>query len=117
MQAVREGVPGHLCQTVLPSTYSIPQQNDRPIYLGLIPRRVVDQDSMRTRNPFAHSPVIKGKQARQLYDAIDGRRTLSEIASVIGLERPAVTNTLRELLNKNCIQMYDSAGKLVEGSL
>ena len=43
--------------------------------LELIPRRVVDQDSMRTRNPFAHSPVIKGKQARQLYDAIDGRRT------------------------------------------
>ena len=69
---------------------------------------------MRTRNPFAHSPIIKEKQSRQLYDAIDGKRNLSEIANEIGLERHAVTNALRELLKKNCIQMYDPAGKLVK---
>jgi len=117
VQAVWEGVPGHLRQSVLPSTFSTPQKNERPTYLELIPRRVVDQDSMRTRNPFVHSPIIKEKQARQLYDAIDGQRTLDEIANVIGLERRAVTNTLHELLKKNCIQMYDSAGKLMETTL
>jgi len=117
VQAVWEGVPGHLRQTVLPAVFSTTRQNKRPALLELIPRRVVDQDSMRTKNPFAHTPIIKEKQARQLYDAIDGKRNLSEIASVIGLERPAVTNTLRELLKKNCIQMYDSDGKLVESSL
>jgi CheY-like chemotaxis protein len=114
VQAVWEGVPGHLRQTVLPSTLSTPQEHERPTYLELIPRRVVDQDSMRTRNPFAHSPIIKERQSRQLYDAIDGRRPLCEIANEIGLERHAVTNALRELLKKNCIQMYDPTGKLVK---
>lgn len=117
VQAVWEGVPGHLRQTVLPSAFSTPQPDERPTHLELIPRRVVDQDSMRTRNPFAHSPIIQEKQSRQLYDAIDGKRTLSEIANEIGLERHAVTNALRELLKKNCIQMYDSAGKVIESTL
>jgi len=117
VQAVWEGVPEHLRQTVLPSVFSNPQHNELPPLLELIPRRVVDQDSMRTRNPFAHSPIIKEKQSRQLYDAIDGKRPLSEIANEIGLERRAATNALRELLKKNCIQVYDSAGKVVESTL
>ena len=72
---------------------------------------------MRTRNPFAISPIIQEKQARRLYAAIDGRRTLAELAAMIGLETITVADTLRELLKKNCIQMYDSDGKLVESSL
>jgi CheY-like chemotaxis protein len=116
VQAVWEGVPEPLRQTVLPSFFSTPQQNERPAFLELIPHRVVDQDAMRTRNPFAHSPIIKEKQARQLYDAIDGRKTLSQLANVTGQEASAVTNALCELLKKNCIQMYDSAGKLVEST-
>jgi twitching motility two-component system response regulator PilH len=116
IQAVWEGVPEPLRQTVLHSFFSTSQQNERPAFLELIPRRVVDQDTMRTRNPFAHSPIIKEKHARHLYDAIDGRRTLSELATVTGLEASVVTNTLRELLKKNCIQMYDPAGKLVEST-
>ena len=117
VQAVWEGVPGPLRQAILPSFFSTPQQNHLPALLELIPRRVVDQDAMRTRNPFAHSPVIEEKQARQLYAVIDGRSTLSELATLIGLDTSAVTNTLRALLNKNYIQMYDSAGKLVESTL
>jgi len=117
VQAVWEGVPGPLRQTILSSIVSTPQQSQIPVLLELIPRRVVDQDAMRTRNPFAYSPIIEEKHARQLYAAIDGRRTLSELATEMGLEASAVTNTLRTLLKKNCIQMYDSAGKLVESTL
>ncbi len=69
---------------------------------------------MRTRNPFALSPVIEDRQARQLYAAIDGRRTLAELAAVIGLEAKAVTRPLRLLLKECCIQIYDAAGQLVE---
>jgi hypothetical protein len=72
---------------------------------------------MRTRTPFALSPIMQEKQVRLLYAAIDGRRTLAELASMMGLETSTVADTLRTLLNKNCIQMYDSAGKLVEITL
>jgi CheY-like chemotaxis protein len=117
VQAVWEGVPGPLRQTVLPSFFSIPQQSELPALLELIPRRVFDQDAMRTRTPFALAPIIQEKQTRRLYAAIDGRRTLAELAAMIGLETSTVADTLRTLLKKNCIQMYDSAGKLVESTL
>jgi len=117
LQAVWEGLPATLRQTILPSCISSLRQNDQPPFLELIPRRVVDQDAMRTRNPFVHSPIIKEKQARQLYDAIDGRKTLSELVTLTGLETHVLTDTLRELLHKHYIQMYDSAGKLKESAL
>ena len=72
---------------------------------------------MRTSNPFALSPAIEDRQARQLYAAIDGRRTLAELAAMIGLEDKAVTRPLRLLLKERCIQMYDAAGQLVEDAL
>ena len=117
VQAVWEGIPRPLRHTVLPSFSSIPQQSALPPLAELIPRRVVNQGAMRTRNPFALSPVIEDKQARQLYAAIDGRRTLAELADVIGLEAKAVTRPLRLLLKENCIQIYDAAGQLVEEAL
>jgi len=117
VQAVWEGVPRPLRHTVLPSFSSIPQQSPLPPLAELIPRRVVNQGAMRTRNPFALSPVIEDKQARQLYAAIDGRRTLAELAAVIGLEAKAVTRPLRLLLKESCIQIYDAAGQLVEEAL
>jgi CheY-like chemotaxis protein len=118
VQAVWEGVPGPLRHTVFSSLSSIPQQQSAPHPLAeLIPRRAVNQGAMRTSNPFAHSPVIEDRQARQLYAAIDGRRTLAELAAVIGLEDKAVTRPLRLLLKERCIQMYDAAGQLVEDAL
>jgi DNA-binding response OmpR family regulator len=114
VQAVWEGVPRPLRHTVLPSFSSIPQQSPLPPLAELIPRRVVNQGAMRTRNPFALSPVIEDRQARQLYAAIDGRRTLTELAALIGLEVKAVTRPLRLLLKECCIQIYDAAGQLVE---
>ena len=82
-----------------------------------MPRRVVTQGAMRTSNPFACAPVIKDKQALQLYGAIDGRRTLAELVAETGLEEKAVASALRVLLKENCVQMYDSAGQLVESAL
>jgi len=117
VQAVWEGVPEPLRHTVLPSFPSIPQQNALPPLAELIPHRVVTQGAMRTKNPFALAPVIEDRQARQLYAAIDGRRTMAELAAVIGLEAKAVTRPLRLLLKEHCIQMYDAAGDLVEDAL
>ncbi len=115
-QTVWEGLPGSLRQTILPSAFTKPQQSI-PTLLELIPHRVVDEDALRARNPFTHAPVIEEKQARQLYDAIDGKRTLYELAATIGLETNEITRTLHTLLKKNCIQIYDSTGKLMERAL
>jgi CheY-like chemotaxis protein len=117
VQAVWEGVPEPLRHTVLSSFSSIPQQSTLPPLAELIPHRVVTEGAMRTKNPFALSPVIEDRQARQLYAAIDGRRTLAELAALVGLEAKAVTRPLRLLFEERCIQVYDAAGQLVEDAL
>jgi hypothetical protein len=46
--------------------------------------------------------------------AIDGRRTLAELAALTGLEMRDVSKVLCTLLQEHCIELYDSAGQLVE---
>ena len=118
IQAVWEGIPRSLRHTVRPMFSSVPLQSPPPAPLELMPRRVVvNQGAMRTSNPFACTPVIRDKQARQLYDAIDGRRTLAELATATGLEDKAVTSALRVLLKEHCVRIYDSSGQPVESAL
>ena len=117
VQNVWEGVPWSIRHTVLPTLSTIPLQIEPAAPLNLMPRRVVTQGAMRTNNPFACTPVIKDKQARQLYEAIDGRRTLAEIAVATGLEDKEVAKALAVLLKENCVRVYDSAGQAVESAL
>lgn len=117
IQAVWEGVPEPLRRTVLSSQPAAPQQSMPPALVDLIPRRVVDQGAMRTRNPFALTPAIEDRLARRLYAAIDGNRTLDELAAEIGLDGGAAARPLRLLLEERCVQVYDAEGRLVENVL
>jgi CheY-like chemotaxis protein len=117
VQAVWEGIPRPLRHTVVPTVSSMPQQSEPPALLKLIPRRVANQVAMRTSSPFARSASIGDEQAYQLYAAIDGRRTLGELATMTGLEARAVAKALRVLHKENCIRMYDAVGQLVESAL
>ena len=117
VRAVWEGIPGPLRHTVLSTLFPISQQSEPPALLTLIPRRVANQVAMRTSSPFARSASIGDERAYQLYSAIDGRRTLAQLATMTGLETQAVTKALRVLHKENCIRMYDSAGQLVESAL
>jgi CheY-like chemotaxis protein len=114
LQAVWEGVPKPLRHTVLPTVSSLPPQCAPPAPLELMPRRVVNQGAMRTSSPFARPPAIGDKQAHRLFAAIDGRRTLAELAAVTGLEAKTVTGAIRALLKEDRIRMYDATGQLVE---
>ena len=52
----------------------------------LIPRRDPDNAAMRASNPFAHVSILEDERVRQLYTAIDGRKSIEELASQSGLE-------------------------------
>jgi CheY-like chemotaxis protein len=117
VQAVREGVPTPLHQAIRSTISSTPQERESPALLELMPRRVSNQVAMRTSSPFARTPAIEDDRAYQLYAAIDGRKTLAELAAVTGLEAKTVTGAIRALLKENRIRMYDTAGQLVESTL
>jgi CheY-like chemotaxis protein len=117
VQAVWEGVPQPL-RNIVPHTTSSASPTDATTkLLALMPRRVSNRGAMRTNSPFARTPVIEDEQAHRLYTAIDGKKTLAELATVTGMENKAIARATRVLLKEDCIQIYDSAGQLIERPL
>src|SRR5713226_5831151 len=112
LQAVWEGIPEAVRGAVSPPLSCTPPQ--RPALWEFIPRRVPNPETMRTSSPFARSAVARDELAHRLYVAIDGRKTVAELATTAGLETKEVSKVLRVLLQEHCIQLYDSAGQLVE---
>ena len=117
VQTVREGVPTPLHQSIRSTLSSTPQENVPPALLELMPRRLNNSVAMRTSSPFARTPAIEDDRVNQLYAAIDGKKTLSELAAVTGLEAKTVTGAIRALLKEKRIRMYDGAGQPVESAL
>src|SRR6266568_2807237 len=111
LQAVWEGVPAAVRQAVPPPLSCTPP---RPALRELIPRRIPNTETMRSRSPFAPSPITGDERARRLYVAIDGRRTVAELAAMTGLETKDISQGLRVLLEEHYIELYDAAGQFVE---
>ncbi len=61
--------------------------------------------------PFTEETLL---QAVWLYVAIDGRRTVAELAAMTGLETKDISQGLRVLLEEHYIELYDAAGQFVE---
>jgi CheY-like chemotaxis protein len=110
LQAVWEGIPTPIRQTVSPARSSA----SRPALWKLIPHRIPNTEAMRTSSPFARSTVTGDERARRLYMAIDGRKTVAELAAMTNLETKDVSQVLRILLQEHYIELYDSAGQFVE---
>ena len=111
LQAVWEGVPAAVRQAVPPP---LPCTPPRPALSELIPRRIPNTETMRSRSPFAPSPITGDERARRLYVAIDGRKTVAELAAMTGLEKKDISQAVRVLLQEHYIELYDAAGQFVE---
>jgi DNA-binding response OmpR family regulator len=117
LQTVWEVIPEPFRQTVSPMVPSISPQRPLLVLSELITRRVVRQDAMQTSNPFAPASFVRDEQARRLYAAIDGRKTVIELASVTGMETEEVVNTLRVLHKEHAIEIATVAGQVLEHPL
>ena len=60
--------------------------------------------------------IIADAHASQLYAAIDGRKTIAELATVTELEIKEILRALDVLLKENSIQIYNLTGQLVENT-
>src|SRR5258708_34860856 len=112
LQAVWEGVPAAVRQAVPPPLSST--SPPRPALGELIPRRIPNTETMRSRSPFAPSPITGDERARQLYMAIDSRKTEAELAAMTGLQTKDTSQGLRVLLEEHYVELFDAAGQLVE---
>jgi hypothetical protein len=82
----------------------------------LIPHSAQDVDAMQADNPFADSVVISDKKARQLYFAIDGKKSVAELANSTSMDQPELSSALQFLLKQKHIRLYEPSGKVIDGS-
>lgn len=88
-----------------------------PPVLQLIPRRVSNTEAMKADNPFAvaaPSPAIKDRNALRLYQAIDGKRTVADLAAMTRLREKDVTFALQVLLKQKLIQLFTAEGQMLD---
>ncbi|SRR5581483_4867438 len=111
LREVRGVIPEHLRSTVPPASSPTPQQPAVQEQLELIPRRISNQGAMQTSSPFARNrtPIIRDEQARRIYTAIDGKKTVIKLAAETGLETEEVISALRVLLKSNSIEIDSPA--------
>jgi two-component system, chemotaxis family, response regulator PixH len=107
IQTVWEVLPEPFHSAVSPD-FSTP-----PFSVELTPYRNPDTEAMRAINPFAQPTVLEDERVRRLYEAIDGRKTIVDLANASGLETREVLEILDMLRRVDIVQVYDSMGHTV----
>ena len=72
---------------------------------------------MSTSNPLTSVSPIADKQARRLYTAINGHRSVEELRRIAHLTLAEVYKALQVLLVERRIEVYDGKGQPIDGSL
>jgi len=72
---------------------------------------------MLSSNPFVRPVAISDKQARRLYEAIDGRKTVAEVCYGIGMNLKEAQSSLQTLLRLQQIEIYTLDGWPVDSTL
>lgn len=88
-----------------------------PALPGLIIRKKQNAGLMLSSNPFASSITITDKQALRLFEAIDGRTPVAELAALTGMTLQEAQKALQILLGLQCIEIYTPEGWPVDTAL
>ena len=107
---------------LLPVTAALDQvsasrQDTPPALPGLIIRKKQNAGLMLSSNPFASSINIPDKQALRLFEAIDGRTPVAELAALTGITLQEAQMALQTLLGLQCVEIYTPEGWPVDASL
>ena len=82
----------------------------------LIPHWTQDTQAMQADNPFTSAVVISDKQARRVYFAIDGKKSVADLVDFLQLDQQELGSALRFLLKQKRIQLHEPNGKPVDSS-
>jgi hypothetical protein len=81
----------------------------------LIPRRARELEALREYSPFSRATPIQSREAQRLYQAIDGRRNLAELAAFTRLNTRGLEKALHLLVTQNLVQVCNKTGQAIEG--
>ena len=111
---------GLLSSAANPSLGNLANNRAQPQQLTfneLIPHRAQDVQAMQANNPLANAIVIADMQARQLYFAIDGKKSIAELVDIIQLDQQEFDSALQFLLKQKLTRLCEPNGKVIDSSL
>jgi hypothetical protein len=79
----------------------------------IIPQRTQSVEISQASNPFAQASIIADKNARRLYSAIGGNKTVSDLAQITRLSQQELIDALSYLFQQQKIQFYTKEGESI----
>jgi len=98
-------------------TNTKPPQHTQFSLTDVIPCRIENIEKLQASNPFANALVISEKDARRLYSAIDGEKSVVELAQITHLDTQDMISALLYLVRQRQIRFQDQEGNPIESSL
>lgn len=82
----------------------------------LIPRWVQSGEAMQANNPLTDNLPTSDGQARRLYFAVDGKKSVAELADGLQFDQQEIGSALHLLLKQKLVRLHDLGGKAVDSS-
>jgi hypothetical protein len=79
----------------------------------IIPRHPQNIEHYQAHNPMNNASIIADKNARRLFAAIDGRKSMVQLATGLKMEPQTAIDALHYLLQHKRIQIYTSEGERI----
>jgi|ERR1019366_4860602 hypothetical protein len=80
----------------------------------LIPEHTQAAEAEQSENPFSSAVVISEKRVRQMYNLIDGKKSVAELMALMHIDEKEALELLHSLLAKKYILLREAGGGLVE---
>jgi CheY-like chemotaxis protein len=118
LQAVQKVLPAFFSVTQtaqMPSSISqpvAPKAALPPSVSALIPYRQTEADMTLQDNAFVRSSIITDQQQRRLYELIDDRKTIQNLAELIRLDLQSTLRLLKILWKQQHIAFRDAKGRI-----
>ena len=74
----------------------------------LIPYCLHEDEIMRASSPFTEAAIVLDKQTRRLYAAIDGYKSVHDLARILQLDTATTRTSLKTLWQQQRIAFYDA---------
>jgi hypothetical protein len=87
------------------------------IFNELILHWTKDIESLQAENPLSSSIVINNKLARQIYFAVDGKKSILDLITLIQCDQQDFNSALYYLLRRKLIRLHAPNGIIVDSTL
>jgi hypothetical protein len=104
--------------TRAPSAYELNASSQQPSFALtlLVPHRKEDANLLSRSNPLTDANPIRDKQARRLYAAVDGHKSVMELCNATRLTLEEAYKALQILLSEQRIRLFGPQGEPVDPS-